>query len=88
MGRSAAAINRLPSPLLLCGPQQTAAAAPETWAESELPKEAYCVPLSQPWAGAPARRSLASWNLQRRSLRKQGKEGKKERKQAKSLSHV
>ena len=75
MGRSAAAINRLPSPLLLCGPQQTAAAAPETWAESELPKEAYCVPLSQPWAGAPARRSLASWNLQRRSLRKQGNVG-------------
>ena len=80
MGRSAAAINRLPSPLLLCGPRQTAAAAPETWAESELLKEAYRV-----WAGAPARRSLASWDLQRRSLRKQGKEGKKERKRSHSV---
>ena len=85
MGRSAAAINRLPSPLLLCGPRQTAAAAPETWAESELLKEAYRVPLTQRWAGAPARRNLASWDLQRRSLRKQGKEGKKERKRSHSV---
>ena len=37
MGRSAAAINRLPSPLLLCGPRQTAAAAPETWAAPRAP---------------------------------------------------
>lgn len=74
MGRSAAAINCLPSPLLLCGPRQTAAnpAAPEPWMGPELPKEACCVPLSQPLAGAPARRSLASWDLQGRPLKKQG----------------